>query len=241
MLYAAQAAPRRRRRQQPDESLPPTTLATRRGTSTVMRLTTRSGNYVSPVALGGGTADHQREASLISSALNDHGVNCFFWPPLPGVVAGEFAAGMRELAVSPNREEVFLIGCSLTGTRVPGDAELTTFAGRTAEGVQQDLATCMRQLGGSRYIDAFIVQYVQPEEDFDAVLKALAEAQRSKERGNVRYVGASTHSFPLARRLIECGMVDVLMLRYNMAHTRGEREAFDFAIGTFVSVSPLHL
>ena len=194
---------------------------------------------MSAVGVGGGTGEHQRERSLVSTALGEHDVNMFFWPPRPGVVSQEFASGMRSFASSSDRENVFLVGCSLSGTRVPGDAELTAFTGRSAEGTQSDLATCLRQLGGLSYIDALIVQYVQPEEDFETVLAALAEAQRLKGRGSVRYVGASTHSFPLARRLIESGMLDVVMLRYNMAHVRGEREAFDCATGALLTSDQL--
>jgi aryl-alcohol dehydrogenase-like predicted oxidoreductase len=70
---------------------------------------------------------------------------------------------------------------------------------------------------------------VHPGEDPDLVHGAagpLAELQTWKEKGLIRYVGASAHDRLVSRRLAEDPRVDVLMQRYNMAHRAAAEEVF---------------
>ena len=69
---------------------------------------------------------------------------------------------------------------------------------------------CLATLGVD-YIDAFVLQYIQPEEKLEDVMASLLEARRLKDESQtIRLVAASTHSFPIARRLIESGLLDAV-------------------------------
>jgi predicted aldo/keto reductase-like oxidoreductase len=92
-----------------------------------------------------------------------------------------------------------------------------------------------RQLGravGLETLDVFFAEYVEahanPREIFgrDGVLAVLAEW---KAAGLIRYAGATTHDRGLARRLIDSGQIDVLMLRFNMAHRKAADAVFPAA------------
>ncbi|MDT8395606.1 MAG: aldo/keto reductase [bacterium] len=56
----------------------------------------------------------------------------------------------------------------------------------------------------------------------------LSTALKLKEEGKVRYLGISTHDRPLAGRIAADPQspVDVLMVRYNAAHTGAEKDIF---------------
>jgi aryl-alcohol dehydrogenase-like predicted oxidoreductase len=57
----------------------------------------------------------------------------------------------------------------------------------------------------------------------------LDELRQWKEKGWVRFVGATAHDRSLARRLAADPRVDVLMHRFNMAHRKAAREVFPAA------------
>ncbi len=76
-------------------------------------------------------------------------------------------------------------------------------------------------------VDLFFAEYVHPGDDLDRLLDddgVVGLLHRWKAGGRIRYVGATAHNRPLARRLLDSGRIDVLMHRYNMAH-RGAEEA----------------
>src|SRR5205814_5797162 len=67
---------------------------------------------------------------------------------------------------------------------------------------------------GTALIDVFFIEYVHPGDDPDVIFGqggVLDELCRWKEGGWVRYVGATAHDRPLARRLAADPRVDVLM------------------------------
>lgn len=76
----------------------------------------------------------------------------------------------------------------------------------------------VRSLLSIKVINAFFLEYVSLQDDPSEVAAALKQLQCWKEKGLIRYVGASTHNRSIALQLIEQGAWDVLMLRYNMAH-----------------------
>jgi aryl-alcohol dehydrogenase-like predicted oxidoreductase len=87
-------------------------------------------------------------------------------------------------------------------------------------------------LVGVETIDVFFIEYVHPG-DNPAVMfgkhGVLDELRQWKESGGVRFVGATAHDRPLARRLAADPRVDVLMHRFNMAHRKAAREVFPAA------------
>ena len=119
-----------------------------------------------------------------------------------------------------NREDV----CVATGSETRAQRTLR----RYLEQVQKKLDV--------EVVDVFFAEYVAPGEDMDEVMEALDELQRWKEEGVIRYVGATVHSRALALELIECGRVEVLMHRYNMAHRGAEEKVLPAALAAAMPV-----
>src|SRR5262245_3528070 len=91
----------------------------------------------------------------------------------------------------------------------------------------------MTALLGTELIDVFFIEYVHPGDNPDEMFGkngVLDELQKWKERGWVRYVGATAHDRPLARRLAADSRVDVLMHRFNMAHRKAAADVFPAAV-----------
>jgi aryl-alcohol dehydrogenase-like predicted oxidoreductase len=85
---------------------------------------------------------------------------------------------------------------------------------------------------GIGLIDVFFIEYVHPGDNPDVMFGkngVLDELRQWKERGRVRFVGATAHDRSLARRLAADLRVDVLMYRFNMAHRKAAHEVFPAA------------
>ena len=74
-------------------------------------------------------------------------------------------------------------------------------------------------------VDVFFAEYVRPSEDIAQIRAVLDELWDWKERGLIRYVGATTHNRAIAKRcceaqiasdLIKSDRTEVLMHRYNV-------------------------
>ena len=161
-------------------------------------LTTLSGEPASRLAIGGGPETTQLEPGLLPAA-RAAGVSFLYWAS--GDKSPAFAQAFKELAASPSRPELFIAANCRT----------------SPEFVREDVTATLRELELD-VLDAVVVQYILPEEGGDKVQAALEAAQQLKAEGLVRHVAASTHSFDLAVQLSSSGMLDAIMLRYNMAH-----------------------
>ena len=78
-------------------------------------------------------------------------------------------------------------------------------------------------------MDVFFAEYVTPNEDIAQTWAVLDELWAWKERGLIRYVGATTHNRALALDLIKSDRTEVLMHRYNMAHRKAQEQVFPMA------------
>src|SRR5262245_8533794 len=90
----------------------------------------------------------------------------------------------------------------------------------------------MTALLGTELIDVFFIEYVHPGDDPQVIFGTngvLDELRQWKERGWVRFVGATAHDRSLARQLAADARIDVLMHRFNMAHRKAAREVFPVA------------
>ncbi len=139
------------------------------------------------------------------SAAFEAGVNLFFFYNLgfTGLVDGLTRLG--------ERRDAFVA----TGSESRDPAEVERYLSQVEERLPADS------------VDLFYAEYVHPGDDVDGLLAddgVVGLLHRWKEAGRIRYVGATAHNRPLARRLLESGRIDVLMHRYNMAH-RGAEEA----------------
>jgi aryl-alcohol dehydrogenase-like predicted oxidoreductase len=171
----------------------------------VSGLLTAEGQRVSPMGLAGNPNMESRCIDMAFAA----GVSYFFFYNLS---FKPMIGGLNRLS-RDHREEIFIA----TGTE-----------DRTVSGMKTYLDTVRRRVEVD-VIDLFFTEYVSPSDDWDAVIEALYEIQKWKANGDVRYVGATVHSRELAMELIRCGLVEVVMHRYNMAHRRSEAEVLPAA------------
>jgi aryl-alcohol dehydrogenase-like predicted oxidoreductase len=85
---------------------------------------------------------------------------------------------------------------------------------------------------GTGQIDVFFIEYVHPGDNLDVIFGkngVVDELRQWKERGWVRFIGATVHDRSLARRLAADPRVDVLMRRFNMAYRKAAHEVFPTA------------
>ncbi len=88
----------------------------------------------------------------------------------------------------------------------------------------------VRQLLDTDIIDVFLTEYVSPSDDVNQVHEVLSELHQWKNKGLIRYGGATTHNRSLAVELLQTEECEVLMHRYNMAHRKAEEEVFPTAL-----------
>ena len=69
------------------------------------------------------------------------------------------------------------------------------------------------------YIDVGMLFFIDTPEDYDSVFESdiFPYAQRLKKEGKIRAIGASTHRYDTARRMIENGYIEVLLFSLNLA------------------------
>ena len=91
--------------------------------------------------------------------------------------------------------------------------------------ISRDLAVCKRYFEmllrclRTDYIDFGMLFFVDSAADYSAAFESdiLEYAQDLKRRGVIRAIGASSHNPATARRIVESGVVDLLMFSINPA------------------------
>ncbi len=155
-----------------------------------------TGLTVSRMALGGfdalGQAGFERAVEL--------GVN--FLISFPGYEREQRAIGRAARRVA--RDAIVLA----TGT-----------AGRSASSVRRDLKRSLATLR-TDYVDAFYLYHVTCDAwpRICAPNGALVQLARARRAGLVRFAGVTVHNRALARQIIESEQIDVINLRYSLAH-----------------------
>ncbi len=177
-----------------------------------LQLITLAGNPFSILGLGN---NPQMESNCIRVAY-EAGINYFFFYNLT------YQCLLQELRqlLAHQREQIVVA----TGS-----------SDRSIEGLRQYREQVRQQLS-TELVDVFFAEYVSPSDDIKQIQKVLAELHQWKEAGVIRYVGATTHNRTLAVELIQTGLCDVLMHRYNMAHRKAEEEVFPTALGRKIPV-----
>ena len=83
----------------------------------------------------------------------------------------------------------------------------------------------LRQLG-TDYLDILYFFGISNEPDLnDSILRQF---EQLKQSGKIRCSGISTHNRKLAGELVDRGVLDIFMVRYNAAHRGAETEIFPF-------------
>lgn len=177
----------------------------RKNDPTSAMLTTMQGNPLSRLGLA---TSYLNESGCCLLAV-ESGINSLFFYDLP---KAELLQELQE-ALATQRESIFVA----TGSESRQPAHLREYFDQVRRSLNTDI------------IDAFFLEYVSPSEDPDLLQAALTELRSWQSQGQLRYVGASSHNRSTALRLIEAQLLDVLMLRYNMAHRKIEADVLPAA------------
>ena len=177
-----------------------------------MKLTTLEGNPPSILGLG---ASLKTDATIVNTAFNS-GINYFFFYNFN---YQSFLDGLKPI-LATQREKVLV----------------------TSGSTQRDINTLRQYLEHIRQrlnidiLDVFFTEYISPQDDMDRVKTILDEVRSWKEKGLIRYVGATTHNRLIALELIQSKACDVLMHRYNMAHRKAEEDVLPAAFQAKIPV-----
>lgn len=120
-------------------------------------------------------------------------------------------------------------------------------------GISRDPAVCQKYFEdllsqlGTDYIDLGMMFYIDTDEAFTSMFEGpvLEYALKLKQQGVIRALGASSHNPRTARRVVETGLVDVVMFSINPAFDMipADKEVFslyndDFDPGSLVTMDP---
>ena len=159
-----------------------------------------------------GLAAYPKQPTRCVGVAFDAGVNYFFFYGPSGTSVIDGVAGL----VDRHRGDL-LIGCG-SGSRRP-------------EGLERILRRFERAVG-TDVIDVFFAEYLNTGDDLASVFGedgVIATLACWRDAGRIRYVGATTHDVSVARSCVTDKRIDVLMLRYNMAHRRLASAVFPHA------------
>lgn len=99
---------------------------------------------------------------------------------------------------------------------------------RRADPARRELEKVLDTLKTDR-VEVVTFYYLEREEEWETITGkdgALEAMRRAQEEGLVRLIGITSHRRKLAARIAETGLIELLMIRYNAAHTGAEREIF---------------
>jgi predicted aldo/keto reductase-like oxidoreductase len=102
------------------------------------------------------------------------------------------------------------------------------FEARTAADAERELVSILGELG-TDYLDVLTFYYVEEPEEWEQIRGpggALGYCREVQRAGRVRWLGVTSHQRPLAARMAQSGLLDVLMIRYNAAHRGAETDVF---------------
>lgn len=135
----------------------------------------------------------------------DKGVNFFFWAPL---LLGYIPVSLNLKKFLPGYRDKIIFATATYFWNIPNSFERI---------LHRHL-----KWSGTDHIDIFFLGMMRkiPDE------KKLEELLRLKEKGLFRFLGVSTHKRKLGVDIMQKWPVDVLMIRYNMAHRGAEEEIF---------------
>ncbi|NEP09561.1 MAG: aldo/keto reductase [Symploca sp. SIO2C1] len=170
-----------------------------------MDVETLQGQPASILGLGG----HQAMDTSCAALALEAGINYFFFYNLSHE---KLLSGLKPI-VATQREQVLVA----TGS-----------SDRNLDQLRQYLEQVRRYLDVD-VVDVFFAEYINPSDDITQVGVVLDELCEWKERGLIRYVGATTHNRAIALELINSGKCELLMHRYNMAHPKAQEQVFPMA------------
>ncbi|MDR3021059.1 MAG: aldo/keto reductase, partial [Treponema sp.] len=98
---------------------------------------------------------------------------------------------------------------------------------RDRKTIQKYFENLMRFLN-TDYIDFGMLFFVDTEQHFSDVFEGdtLAYAMELKEKGHIRALGASSHNPVIARKVVETGLIDLLMFSINPAFDMADASTY---------------
>jgi len=121
------------------------------------------------------------------------------------------------------------------GRAFQGERDRVVIATKT---IRRDAVGAMEQLDNSLaklatdYIDLYQLHQIAHEEDWQAVCApggAMEAVVKAKEAGKVRHIGVTSHSLPMAIKLVKSGLFSTIQFPFNFIETAATAELFPTA------------
>ncbi|MDA8441819.1 MAG: aldo/keto reductase [Peptococcaceae bacterium] len=123
------------------------------------------------------------------------------------------------------RDSEYKIGLAFRGLR--DKIVLATKTGRRdAIGVAEHLENSLNMLQ-TDYIDLYQLHQVSKDEDWEAILApggALEAVSKAQQQGKIRHLGITSHSYPMAIKLIKTGLFSTVMFPFNFIEDAAKDE-----------------
>ena len=97
---------------------------------------------------------------------------------------------------------------------------------RSGDGVREHLERSLRMLR-TDYLDLFQLHQIAQEADWEAVTApggALEAATRARDAGKVRYLGVTSHSLPMAIKMMRTGIFSTIQFPFNFIEDAAREE-----------------
>ena len=95
-------------------------------------------------------------------------------------------------------------------------------------GAAEHIESSLRALK-TDYIDLYQLHQIAQEQDWEAVCApggALEALVKARDEGKIRYIGVSSHSLPMAVRLVKSGLFSTIQFPFNFIETAAQHELF---------------
>lgn len=117
------------------------------------------------------------------------------------------------------------IGCAFAGMRDRVVLATKTLR-RDGDGVREHLERSLKMLQ-TDYLDLYQLHQIAQEADWEAVTApggAIEEAVRARAAGKIRYLGVTSHSLPMALKLVRTGLFDTIQFPFNFIEDEASQE-----------------
>jgi aryl-alcohol dehydrogenase-like predicted oxidoreductase len=152
-----------------------------------------------------------------------HGINFLNWPGYADTPGGVDAFSEVVKALGRRRDAVVVC---------------VQFGARTAHDAADELRSILTALG-TDYVDVVTLYYIERQAEWDEITSAsgaLPYLRDALHDGSVRRIGVTSHQRKLAALMAQSSMLDLVMIRYNAAHRRAERDLFPVTDGLHLPV-----
>ncbi len=103
---------------------------------------------------------------------------------------------------------------------------------RSAEGAVEQLENSLRMMK-TDYLDLYQLHQIAQEEDWQKVIGpggALEAVMKARDAGKVRHVGVTSHSLPMAIRMVKSGLFETVQFPFNFIEEGARDELFGAAL-----------